>query len=213
MAKNQNRSYRDLQISSLHIPKEGSLYITTLHKGVYHSTDDGATWNKLVGPWGDSVLCLGTTDDGTLYLGTASEGLFSAQANGMNPVAEPLQLSVMNRVNAIYVKKGKEVYVAAQGSPMWWLQGTQASVSSPQASSAFEVTVVDGNVLQITVPENASAHIELFNTIGIRLQHNDSRMLTDGVNRIPLDLTALPVGVYWARITVGNETKVVMLNR
>lgn len=204
---------RELQISSVYVPKEGSLYITTLRKGVYHSTDDGATWNKLVGPWGDSVLCIGTTDDGTLYLGTASEGLFSAQANGMNPVAEPLQLSVMNRVNAIYVKKGKEVYVAAQGSPLWWMQGTQASVSSPQTSSAFELTVVDGNVLRIISPENASAHVELFNTIGIRLQHNDTHVLTDGVNRIPLDLTALPVGVYWARITVGNETKVVMLNR
>jgi photosystem II stability/assembly factor-like uncharacterized protein len=203
---------RYLDITSILAQSDSNLYVTTQQKGIYHSTNDGATWSPLVGPWGDTVNCLAATPDGTLYEGTQSLGLFSSKLDGSSPVQEPLTL-ITNQINTIYVDKQNDVYVAAMGSPLWKMQGAASSgvASTSVTGPPYNAQIVTGGTsssLRIVCNADVELQIELYNTLGERIRDFGSQLYTPGLFNIPLNLNDLPSGAYFVRVASGGNPKV-----
>jgi photosystem II stability/assembly factor-like uncharacterized protein len=204
---------RNLGLKTIVLPKEGNIYVTTQSKGVYHSTDNGAHWAKLSGPWGDTVTSLGATSDGTVYIGTFYNGLFSSNADGTNPMHEPLQLPT-NTVNVIYVTNNDNVYVGGFCSPVWVMQGASSSgvASENKVGQSYDAQLIYGSYsssLLITCNAYVELETELYNSIGERVKDFGMRSYTPGAYEMSLDLNGLASGAYFIHTSSDGNSKVI----
>jgi len=84
----------------------------------------------------------------------------------------------------------------------------QTSLETPDALSFMQVlNIADGNIeLLINQTENTAATISIFSVTG-GLIYNQTHTLNGGLDRIPLDLSNQPRGVYLLQVNVGNRVE------
>ncbi len=209
---------RDLFLETILVPKDGMIYFTTKEKGVYRSVDDGITWNKFIGPWGDSATCLGYGNDGSLYIGTKTLGLFSCKLDGSQAVKEPVTV-LTGHINTIHVHNGKDVFIGADYAPIWLMEGQESSVSSrPVRTSNFSASIVTGGtaydlMLQLNCNSLLNLSIEVYDVLGKKVAEVPAKQYSMGDYYIPIDVKMYASGTYFLRIVSATESKTISFIR
>jgi hypothetical protein len=90
--------------------------------------------------------------------------------------------------------------------------GISANSANTFAASLFPSPADENTTLTIFVRETSKAIVEVYNMIGNKASEVTSNILYSGENKINLDTEELSNGLYFVKISVNNQTKILKIN-
>jgi photosystem II stability/assembly factor-like uncharacterized protein len=183
-------------------PKEKLLFVISDKYGLFRSEDDGANWENISGPWGDSLSCITATKNNEVFIGTATRGLFSCDHQGKNAKREPIDIP-SNNILSLYTHQGMDVYVGTMGSSLWMSKGNDVPTESAARDADYQAELIrTGSGYEIRMVNAVPKRIDvsIYDLLGRQIQSKNVNV-SGGTYIIPIDLASQSDGTYYIRLT------------
>jgi photosystem II stability/assembly factor-like uncharacterized protein len=200
-------------ITGIVASKEAILISTNRANGkptLLRSSDGGANWYPADEAFdGETVLALATKGD--LVIAATQRAIYRSRDNGEHweygaavPIGRP--------VSALAII-GETLYAGTHGSGIYHARLSVADDAQLEAATIYPNPTLDYAALRYTLRDEARVKIDLFDALGQLVTSLADRSEKAGEHIVSIDLTGHPAGSYLCRLTIGERSAMLPVQR
>jgi photosystem II stability/assembly factor-like uncharacterized protein len=202
------------------------LYVSNEFEGIYRSTDSGLNWTNINGdlPWVHSYfdfieisgICLNPLNPDNIFVYDATYGVYQTHNGGIDwePFNVGLDTTIWSGNIEFFPGDTTELFLASSTRSVWSIHRTITGVDDDSPTlpktlslSSYPNPFNSSTTINYWLPQSGPVSISIHNILGQHVATILKGQQNAGNHSIVWDAGEFPSGLYFARLTAGEEAQ------